>query len=447
MKITIVGAGYVGLVTGACFAEAGNEVTFLDVNAERVDALHRGRKVIEEPGLHELLAKNYVHATVGPIAALKDADVIFVCVPTPSNPDGSANLDYLWAAVETIDAHAPAEAVVVVKSTVPPRTTERVLDRLGNGRHVAMNPEFLAEGRAVKDFQRPDRVVIGTSSETARRVLGVLYAPFVRSGKPIIFMDSTSAEISKLAANVMLATRISMMNEIALVCDDHGGDIESVRKAVGADARIGPNFLYAGVGFGGSCFTKDLRDFEHVLMTKKSRGFSITSAVLARNNTQRGLVAERAIALATQALPGADGSPSRKPRLPCVAIWGIAFKPDTDDIRDSPAMDVAARIRSEFSTDVHVIMHDPSEGARAHAMASGRDGIAVSSDRYQAVEGCEGSPRPSVLVLMTEWMEYRSPDWKRIAASGIVSVIDGRNIWDSATVRAAGLHYEGIGRR
>lgn len=434
MKITIVGAGYVGLVTGAGFADSGNDVCFLDVNETRISALRGGGCPIEEPGLAELLLKNFsrLRFETDPSKALPTADVVFLCVPTPSLSDGSADLSYLRKALVPIVKYVPGEAVVVVKSTVPPGTTETLVMGALPGMAVAMNPEFLAEGRAVSDFQRPDRVVIGSRNSVAVRALTELYAPFVRSGKPVIVTDPTSAEISKLASNVMLATRISMMNEIANVCDDYGGDVEHVRKIVGADARIGAHFLYAGAGFGGSCFGKDLEDFVHVL--KDRRGSSIANAVLERNRAQRAHIAGLAHGLAKKG----------------IAVWGLAFKPETDDVRDSPALDVVRRIVSERE-HTPISLHDPSDGARRSVTGSaifGYEGVEVTNDHYGAIEGYEGrGGAADVLVLMTEWMLYRSPDWKRIATAGVKHVVDGRNIWDPGVVKAAGINYIGIGRR
>lgn len=437
MKIAIIGAGYVGLVSGACFAEMGNTVVCLDSNEEKIAALMRGVNPVFEPGLARLIdhniSENRLAFTVNPADALSRADVIFICVGTPRTDDGSADLGQVFTAARDIGRYAEGYVTAVTKSTVPVGTTARVeaviheeLLRRGSAAIVdtANNPEFLKEGSAVSDFMSPDRVVVGTGSERAREVMHRLYAPFLRTDDRVIFMSVSSSELTKYASNVMLAARISFMNELALLAERVGADIESIRQGIARDRRIGKYFLYAGGGYGGSCFPKDISALIH---TGAETGIDMLIARAARevNNRQKRALAEKVLRF--------FGGDMRERRI---AIWGLAFKPETDDVREAPALDVARALLSRGSI---LSVHDPAALANARD-ALGTSGIEYHTDTYTAIEGADA------LLVMTEWKEYRSPDWARIR--GLLKtpvVFDGRNLYDPVEMRELGFRYFGIG--
>ena len=432
MKVAVVGTGYVGLVSGACLADTGNDVICADIDARKIDGLCRNELPIFEPGLDAIVERNQaagrLRFTTDVAAAAAEAEVVFIAVGTPPDEDGSADLRYVLVAAETIGRAARREVVVVTKSTVPVGTAHKVRAVLQAHAtvpfHVCSNPEFLKEGAAVDDFMRPDRVVVGVDSAHARTVMEELYAPYVRTGKPLIFMDIASAEMTKYAANAMLATRISFMNEIALLCERTGADVDLVRRGIGSDARIGASFLFPGPGYGGSCFPKDV---QALVRTGQEHGvpLGILDAVEAANARQKHL----ATAKLTRALGGALAG--RR-----IAVWGLAFKPQTDDMREAPAL---ALIDDLLAAGATVAAHDPEAMREARRRLGDRIGYA--SDAYDALTGADA------LVLMTEWNEYRSPDWDRIrAAMRTPVVVDMRNLYAPGRLRAAGFTYDCVGR-
>jgi UDPglucose 6-dehydrogenase len=432
MKITVVGTGYVGLVLGACLAETGNDVICLDIDERKIAGLRQNVLPIYEPGLDALVARNQADGrlafTTDAAAAIGGASVVFIAVGTPQDEDGSADLTHVLAVADSIGRHAQRELVVVTKSTVPVGTARKVAEVLrGHARHpfhVCSNPEFLKEGAAVEDFLRPDRVVVGVESEFAKSVMAELYAPFVRTGKPVIFMDIASAEMTKYAANAMLATRISFMNEMALLCERTGADVDLVRKGIGSDARIGPSFLFPGPGYGGSCFPKDV---QALIRTGEEYGvpLSVVRAVHEANERQKRVLGRKVREVLGDALPGAR-----------VAVWGLAFKPNTDDMREAPAL---VLVDDLLAGGAHVVAHDPV--AMHEAKRRLGDRIAYADSSYAALDGADA------LVVVTDWNEYRHPDFARIkAALRRPVIIDGRNLYDPAKLRAAGFTYVGIGR-
>ncbi len=432
MNITVVGTGYVGLVVGACLAETGNAVRCADLDAGKVERLTRNVLPIYEPGLDAYVARNQqagrlrFGADVG--ASIADADVVFIAVGTPPDEDGSADLRHVLDVATQIGKHMTRELVVVTKSTVPVGTAAKVSAAIAANAtlpyHICSNPEFLKEGAAVDDFMKPDRVVIGVDTDHARSVMAELYAPFVRTGKPIIFMDIPSAEMTKYAANAMLATRISFMNEIANLCERVGANVDLVRKGIGSDDRIGPAFLFPGPGYGGSCFPKDVKalvrtghDFEAPL--------AILEAVEQVNDRQKHRLFEKLAAMLGDDLRGAH-----------VAVWGLAFKPNTDDMREAPAL---VLIEALLDAGVTVTAHDPVAMDEARRRIGDRIGYAENG--YAALDGCDA------LVVVTDWNEYRHPDFARIKqALRRPIVVDGRNLYDSAKMLAQGFSYASIGR-
>jgi UDPglucose 6-dehydrogenase len=439
MRVTIVGTGYVGLVTGACLADMGNDVVCLDKDAAKVARLRAGEIPIHEPGLDALVAAN---ARAGRLLFTTDSDtaidhgqVIFIAVGTPPGEDGSADLSHALAAARAIGQRMAADKIVVNKSTVPVGTADRVRDAIQaelaaraapHRVTVVSNPEFLKEGAAVGDFMRPDRIVIGSDDEHAIRTMRSLYAPYVRNTGRIMVMDPRSAELTKYAANAMLASRISFMNELALLAEDLGADIEQVRMGIGADSRIGVSFLYAGAGYGGSCFPKDVKALIH---TGRQHGHALQlmQAVEAVNEHQKRELARRV----HQRL-GADLAGHH------VAVWGLAFKPDTDDMREAPSV---VLIEDLLAAGASVTAYDPAAVAEAQRLLGPRERLRYAPQAMQALEGADA------LVVVTEWKEFRSPDFERMKSLlRRPIVIDGRNLYDPATVRAAGLEYCGIGR-
>ena len=433
MRIAVVGSGYVGLVAGTCFAESGNTVTCIDIDEKKIEGLKQGIVPIFEPGLEELIKRNVrdgrLHFTTSYEEGVPDAQVAFIAVGTPPGEDGSADVRYVLAAAESIAKHMTGYTVVVDKSTVPVGTARKVAAALqANTSHefdVVSNPEFLKEGAAIDDFLKPDRVVVGADTERAARIMTELYEPFVRTGNPILTMDVASAELTKYAANAMLATRISFMNEIANVCELVGADVDNVRKGIGSDDRIGSRFLFAGTGYGGSCFPKDVKAIIHTA-TENDYDFRILKAVEDVNAHQK-LVMYRKIVSHF----GPDLSGKR------FALWGLAFKPNTDDMREAPAT-VLARALKEAGASV--VAHDPEamDEAREHYLG---DEIEYAAGPMDAVQGADA------LVIVTEWNEFRRPDFDALkAALKSPVVFDGRNIFPRKTLEEAGFTYFGIGR-
>ena len=433
MRIAVVGTGYVGLVAGTCFAETGHFVTCVDVDEAKVQALRSGRTPIYEPGLEELLERNIkaerLSFTTDLASAVRGAEVVFIAVGTPQGDDGNADLRAAMKVAHDIAAAAERYTVIVNKSTVPVGTAARMQAELAGSKapiDVVSNPEFLKEGAAIDDFQRPDRIVIGASSDRARAVVADLYAPFVRTESPIYFMDPASAELTKYAANAMLATRISFINEVAALCERVGADVDAVRKALGADKRIGHPFLFPGVGYGGSCFPKDVKA---LVATARNHGldFALLAAVDAVNDRQKRLLAQKA--RAHFAAPG--GVRGRK-----IAVWGLAFKPKTDDIRSAPAL---ALIEELLADGAIISAHDPVAMEPARRQLGGR--VQYAANPYAAVQGAEA------LFLITEWNEFRQPDFARIKQLMAKPVVfDGRNIWNPQRLAELGFTYQGVGR-
>jgi UDPglucose 6-dehydrogenase len=432
MRIGVVGTGYVGLVVGACLAENGNTVTCVDNDARKVASLKAGEIPIYEPGLEEMLPRNIaedrLRFTTDLPAAVKASEILFVAVGTPQDEDGSADLSHVLAVARAIADSMNDFKIVVLKSTVPVGTAARVkaaiAERTQRPFAVVSNPEFLKEGAAVDDFMRPDRVVIGTDDPRVEAVMRELYEPFVRQGHPILVMDHASAELTKYAANAMLATRISFMNEVANLCDRVGADVRHVRLGIGSDARIGPSFLYSGIGYGGSCFPKDVKA---LLRTAHDAGadMQVVDAVERANEQQKAVLVPRI----ERHLGGLEGK--------SVAVWGLAFKPRTDDMREAPALVVIEQL---LARGAHVRVYDPKAMAPARAYLGDR--VTWCQRSYEAVEGADA------VVIVTEWSEFREPDFQRMkAVMKRPAIFDGRNIYKPELLRELGFHYEGIGRR
>ena len=441
MKLTVIGSGYVGLVTGACLADVGNHVLCVDLDRHKVARLDSGELPIHEPGLSEVVARNR-HAgrlafTFDYDQAAAHGDIFFIAVGTPTDEDGSADVRQVEGAARELGRRITRNALIVVKSTVPVGTHALVGRVLGEELHargaaidfaVASNPEFLKEGAAVLDFMHPDRIVIGTDDPEAIRTLTILYAPFNRNHDRLIVLDARSAELSKYAANAMLATRVSFMNELSALAEKVGADIERVRHAMGADPRIGPSFLYAGAGFGGSCFPKDVRAV--LAMAREN-------ALPARLLTAVHEVNEQQKHILTTKLRHALGGELRD-RV--IALWGLAFKPNTDDVREAPSL---VLIRNAIDAGARIQAYDPQACATARA-ALGDEHLSGICFCDSAESACVGA---DALVVVTEWLEFRSPDFAALAEQLQARVlIDGRNLYDPQAVRAAGLHYDGIGR-
>ena len=432
MKIAVVGTGYVGLVVGACLAENGNTAVCVDNDERKIDALRKGEIPIYEPGLGEMIPRNVseerLRFTTDLAAAVQQSEIVFIAVGTPQDEDGSADLRHVLAVAEGIGRAMNGFKVVVNKSTVPVGTTTKVRNAIAavtaHPFAVVSNPEFLKEGTAVEDFLKPDRVVIGADDERARAVMAELYAPFVRTGNPVLTMDCASAELTKYAANAMLASRISFMNEIANLCDRLGADVGQVRRGIGTDSRIGTSFLFPGIGYGGSCFPKDVKA---LIRTGEEAGVDlrVVKAVDSTNETQRRMLVPR-IAAHLGTLSGK-----------VVAVWGLAFKPRTDDMREAPAM---AIIQGLLDGGAAVRAYDPKAMNVARRVLGDR--VRFCHRSYEAVEGADA------LVVATEWNEFREPDFARIKSlMRHPAVFDGRNIYNPQLLREHGFHYEGIGRR
>lgn len=438
MNIAIVGTGYVGLVTGTCFSEMGVDVTCVDINEAKIKALQGGVMPIYEPGLESLVLKNVeagrLHFTTDLTACLDNVSIVFSAVGTPPDEDGSADLRYVLDVARTVGRSINKYTLLVTKSTVPVGTAQKVkaviqeeLDKRGVTIpfDVASNPEFLKEGVAIKDFMAPDRVVVGIESDHARKLMERLYRPFVLNGYPILFMDIPSAEMTKYAANAMLATRISFMNDIANLCERVGADVECVRKGIGSDTRIGKHFLYAGCGYGGSCFPKDVKALLHI---GKENGYTmrVIEAVEEVNETQKSIVFEKVNRLFNNDLKGK-----------IVAIWGLAFKPDTDDMREAPALVVIDKL---IKAGAIVKVYDPIAMDECKRRIGNQ--VEYAKDMYDVVVDADA------LLLITEWKQFRLPSWKcikRLMRGNIM--IDGRNIYDMRYIEDEYFVYSRIGRK
>lgn len=436
MKIAIVGTGYVGLVSGACFAEMGADVTCIDVDKRKIEMLRKGQIPIYEPGLEELVARNVadgrLHFSTEMGECLDEVEIVFSAVGTPPDEDGSADLRYVLEVAREFGRKINRYTLLVTKSTVPVGTAQRVKQTVAEELaargvevefDVASNPEFLKEGDAIDDFMKPDRVVVGVESERAKQLMERLYKPFMMSNYRMIFTDVASAEMIKYAANSMLATRISFMNDIANLCEIVGADVNMVRKGIGADARIGSKFLYAGCGYGGSCFPKDVKA---LIRTAEQRGYrmQVLEAVEAVNERQKGILYEKFVR-------EFDGEVEGR----CVAMWGLSFKPETDDMREAPSLVLIERL---LAAGCRVRVFDPIAMDEARRRLGDR--VEYCSSKYEALEGADA------LMIVTEWKQFRLPNWARVAEvmkGGVV--IDGRNIYERHEVEAAGLKYLRIG--
>ncbi len=431
MKIAVIGTGYVGLVTGTCLAETGHRVTCVDLDARKIALLRAGGIPIYEPGLEELVKRNVrdgrLDFSTVTADAVKDVDVAFIAVGTPPGETGEADLSYVLAAAEQIGRAIGRYTVIVNKSTVPVGSADRVSEVVARVAQapfdVVSNPEFLKEGAAIDDFMRPDRIVVGVASEKARAVMAELYAPFVRTEQPILFMDRRSSELTKYAANAMLATRISFMNDIAGLCERVGADVDHVRRGMGSDRRIGYPFLFPGAGFGGSCFPKDVRALMTMARTV-GLDFDLLRSVERVNERQKRVLLEKALKH-FGSLQGLT-----------FAVWGLAFKPKTDDMREAPSITI---IEGLLGNGAKVRAHDPVSAEVATAIFGGR--VELAPDPYAAAAGADA------LVLVTEWNEFRQPDFALLKRTMKQPVLfDGRNVWDPEKVRALGFAYQGIGR-
>lgn len=433
MNIAVIGTGYVGLVSGTCFAETGNNVICVDINADKVARMQKGEIPIYEPGLEVLFERNIKHGrlkfTMDLAAAIASAKVIFLALPTPPGEDGSADLSYVLGAAEDIGRLIKDYKVIVDKSTVPVGTAEKVHKALSLHAtcdfDVVSNPEFLREGAAVEDFMKPDRVVVGTSSARAKEVMQALYEPYVRQGNPIIFMDERSAEMTKYAGNAYLATRITFMNEIANLCEKLGADVDMVRKGIGSDKRIGSRFLFPGVGYGGSCFPKDVQALSKMAI-EYDYDFRVLDSVMAVNDQQRMVIAHKIKKYFGESIKGKR-----------IAMWGLAFKPNTDDVREAPAI---YTIEALLSAGAEVVAFDP-EGMKNIKNIFGNR-IKLVENEYDALKDADA------LAIITEWTEFRTPDFDRMATLMKQKVIfDGRNLYNLKSLQELGWYYNSIGRQ
>jgi UDPglucose 6-dehydrogenase len=432
MKIAVIGTGYVGLVTGTCFAETGNDVTCVDIDTGKVSRLQNGEITIYEPGLEKLFLRNLkeerLHFTTSLETGINDAAMIFLALPTPPGENGSADLKAVLQVAEELGKLIKEYKVIVNKSTVPVGTADKVhaaVSKNYKGQFdVVSNPEFLREGVAVEDFMKPDRVVIGTTSEKAKKLMGDLYAPFVRQGNPVIYMDVRSAELTKYAANAFLAAKITFMNEIAQLCERFGADVDMIRRGIGSDGRIGKRFLFPGIGYGGSCFPKDVKALVHSSDEVKY-DFKILKAVMQVNEQQKLHLVSRIKNYFGDNLKGKH-----------FALWGLAFKPNTDDIREAPALDMIGELL-KLGASIHAF--DPEAMKNVKAIMG--DKIEFATSQYDCLKGADA------LIIATEWNEFRTPDFSKITANLKNKVIfDGRNLFELADMRERGFHYESIGR-
>lgn len=432
MKIAVVGTGYVGLVTGTCFAETGNQVTCVDIDKSKVEKLSNGQITIYEPGLEKIFLRNLkegrLHFTTNLAEGVKDASIIFLALPTPPGEDGSADLKYILGVADDLGKILTDYKVIVDKSTVPVGTADKVQAAISKNYKgafaVVSNPEFLREGVAVDDFMKPDRVVVGTSDDRAIKLMTELYAPFVRSGNPVIFMDEKSAELTKYAANSFLAVKISFMNEIARLCERLGADVDMVRKGIGSDERIGRRFLFPGIGYGGSCFPKDVQ----ALVKSSSEvnyDFEILNAVMKVNEEQKLFLMPKIKSYFKDELKGKR-----------FALWGLAFKPNTDDIREAPALYMIDAL-TEAGATVHA--YDPEAMPNVKQVVGNK--IDFANNQYDALQNADA------LIIATEWSEFRTPEFEKITAMLNNKVIfDGRNVFDRDQMKKLGFYYVSVGR-
>lgn len=432
MKIAVVGTGYVGLVTGTCFAETGNDVTCVDIDVNKVNRLKSGIITIYEPGLEKLFLRNLkeerLHFTTDLAEGIKDAKIIFLALPTPPGEDGSADLKYILGVADDLGKLMIDYKVIVDKSTVPVGTADKVNTAIAANYKgefdVVSNPEFLREGVAVEDFMKPDRVVIGTKSERARKVMGDLYAPFVRQGNPVIYMDERSAELTKYAANSFLATKISFMNEIARLCEKLGADVDMVRRGIGSDERIGKRFLFPGIGYGGSCFPKDVQ----ALVKSSSEAdyeFEILNAVMKVNEQQK-----------LHLIPSIKKYFNNNLKGKRFALWGLAFKPNTDDIREAPSLYIIEELTNAGAV---ICAFDPEAIKNVKEMIG--DKIEYGESQYDTLKNADA------LIIATEWNEFRTPDFGKIASRlKNKAIFDGRNLFDISAMKELGFYYVSVGR-
>lgn len=432
MKITVVGTGYVGLVTGTCLAETGNHVCCVDIDQRKVEKLRNGVMPIYEPGLEKLFERNLKEERLSFTTKLEEGlehgEIVFLALPTPPGEDGSADLKYVLGVAENIGKLLTDYKVIIDKSTVPVGTAEKVHAAIAKNYDgefdVVSNPEFLREGVAVDDFMKPDRIVIGTTSERAQKLLTELYAPYVRQGNPIIFMDERSAELTKYAANAFLATKISFMNEIAQLCERLGADVDMVRRGIGSDDRIGKRFLFPGIGYGGSCFPKDVQALVFSA-NEVAYDFQILNAVTEVNKRQKVHLVNKINRYYNSDLTGKH-----------FAVWGLAFKPNTDDIREAPALEI---INALLDSGATVSAFDPEAMNNVKGILG--DKITYAETQYDCLENADA------LIIATEWNEFRTPDFDKILAAVKDTVIfDGRNLFDIEQMEKKGFHYESIGR-
>ncbi len=432
MRLAVVGTGYVGLVTGTCFADSGNTVTCLDIDSDKIARLNRGEIPIYEPGLEELVVRNAKAGrllfTTDTAAAIRTAEIIYLAVGTPPSADGSADLSSLWKVVDAIAPHLDPEAVVVTKSTVPVGTCAgieaRLTERTGRECRVASNPEFLKEGAAIEDFHKPDRVVVGVRSAAVAEILRRLYKPFLRTEHPFLVMSPESSEMTKYVANSLLATKISFINEVANLCERMEADIDDVRRGIGHDKRIGFAFLFPGVGYGGSCFPKDVQALA-AMARDKGVAHRILTAVHETNLAQKQVLGEKIVAHYGGRLAGRR-----------VAVWGLAFKPRTDDIRDAPALDLLDQL---LAGGAKVTVYDPE--AMENVRAVHGDRLTYAAGAMEAIDGAE------CLAIVTEWGDFRHPDFdEMIRRMRSPTIFDGRNLYSPAEMRSRGFVYHSIGR-
>lgn len=433
MKIAVVGTGYVGLVTGTCLAETGNQVICVDINQQKVKMMQEGQLPIYEPGLEQLFHRNIkqdrLHFTNNLAEAIEEAKIIFLALPTPPGGDGSADLSYVLGAAKDIAKLVKDYKVIVTKSTVPVGTADKVTAVMKANTDiefaVVSNPEFLREGVAVEDFMKPDRVVVGTRDERARKLMGELYGPFVRQGNPVIFMDERSSELTKYAANSFLATKISFMNEIANLCELVGADVDMVRRGIGSDERIGKRFLFSGIGYGGSCFPKDVQALAKSA-EENAYDFKILNSVMEVNEIQKKVLVEKVKKYFKGDLKGKK-----------FALWGLAFKPETDDIREAPALYIIDELLKEGA---EVVAFDPEAMNNIKALVG--DKIGYANDQYEALQGADA------LLIVTEWSVFRTPDFEQVEKLLKNKVIfDGRNLYDLEKMIDCGYYYNSIGRK
>lgn len=433
MKIAVVGTGYVGLVTGTCLAETGNQVICVDINEKKVKMMQEGQLPIYEPGLELLFHRNIkqerLHFTSHLAEAIEDAKIIFLALPTPPGGDGSADLSYVLGAAKDIAKLVKEYKVIVTKSTVPVGTADKVTAVIKANTDVecavVSNPEFLREGVAVEDFMKPDRVVVGTMDERARKLMGELYGPYVRQGNPIIFMDERSSELTKYAANSFLATKISFMNEIANLCELVGADVDMVRRGIGADERIGKRFLFSGIGYGGSCFPKDVQALAKSAEENRY-DFKILNSVMEVNEIQKHVLVEKVKKYFNGDIKGKK-----------FALWGLAFKPETDDIREAPALYIIDDLLAAGAT---VSAFDPEAMPNIKGLLG--DKIAYGNDQYEILGGADA------LLILTEWSVFRTPDFDKVSSLLKNKVIfDGRNLYDLQKMVDCGYYYNSIGRK